>query len=229
MSRVHDWDRLTRNEVGELAREALTVIPVGATEQHGPHLATGTDALIAEGVPEVEARGYGNFFDPSSLCRQNTFITPENDSEYKPRAFYYTDALSDNAVRFLQQHQQDSPGKPFFLYLAYTAAHWPMQALAKDIAKYRGRYQAGYGPVAAARWEKQKQLGVVQAAWGLPPPAEDWAQVKSREFEARCMEVYAAMIDCMDQGIGRLVAELARDLDRELGVEALVDGRHDAA
>ncbi len=56
-------------------------------------------------------RGYGNFFDPSSLCRQNTFITPENDPEYKPKVFYYTDALSDNAVRFLQQHQQESAGQ----------------------------------------------------------------------------------------------------------------------
>ena len=56
-------------------------------------------------------RGAGNFFDPTSLCRQNTFITPENDPEYKPKVFYYTDALSDNAVRFLQQHQQESAGQ----------------------------------------------------------------------------------------------------------------------
>ena len=69
--------------------------------------------------------GGGSFYDPTTLCRQNKFITPENDPEYKPAKFYYTDAISDNAVRFLQQHDAESPDKPFFMYVAYTAAHWP--------------------------------------------------------------------------------------------------------
>ena len=80
--------------------------------------------------------GGGSFYDPTTLCRQNTYITPESDPEYTPsEKFYYTEALSDNAVRFLQQHSKESPGKPFFMYLAYTAAHWPMQALERDIKK----------------------------------------------------------------------------------------------
>jgi arylsulfatase len=83
-----------------------------------------------------------------------------------------------------------------------------MHARERDIAKYHGRYDAGYAALRASRWEKEKQLGVVQASWGLPPPAEDWAQVKNREFETRCMEVYAAMVEVMDQGVGRIVAEL---------------------
>ena len=95
-------------------------------------------------------RGYGSFYDPSALCRQNTFITPENDPEYKPAKFYYTDALSDNAVRFIQQHAKESPDKPFFMYVAYTAAHWPIQALEKDIAKYKGKFESGYDPVRQA-------------------------------------------------------------------------------
>ena len=150
-------------------------------------------------------RGYGNFFDPSSLCRQNTFITPENDPEYKPKEFYYTDALSDNAVRFLQQHQQESPDKPFFMYLAYTAAHWPMQALEKDIAKYRGKFDRGYEPLRQARLERLKKLGLIDPEWECAPTVGDWDGVKRKRWEARCMEVFAAMIDNMDQGIGRIL------------------------
>ena len=105
----------------------------------------------------------------SSLCRQNTFITPENDPEYKPKQFYYTDALSDNAVRFLQQHQQESPDKPFFMYVAYTAAHWPMQALEKDIAKYKGKFDGGYEPLRQARLERLKKLGLIDPKWECRP------------------------------------------------------------
>jgi arylsulfatase A-like enzyme len=155
-------------------------------------------------------RGYGNFFDPSSLCRQNTFITPANDPDYKPRQFYYTDALSDNAVRFLQQHEQDSADRPFFMYVAYTAAHWPMQALEKDIAKYRGKYDSGYEPVRQARLERLKKLGLVDPKWDCAPTIGDWSGVTRKPWEARCMEVFAAMIDNMDQGIGRILAELKR-------------------
>jgi len=155
-------------------------------------------------------RGYGNFFDPSSLCRQNTFITPVNDAQYKPREYYYTDALSDNAVRFLQQHQRESADRPFFLYVAYTAAHWPMQALEKDIAKYRGQYDQGYEPIRRARLERLRKLGLIDVNWDCAPTVGDWGAVKRKDWEARCMEVFAAMIDNMDQGIGRIVAELKR-------------------
>jgi arylsulfatase len=155
-------------------------------------------------------RGYGNFFDPASLCRQNKFITPENDPEYKPEVFYYTDALSDNAVRYLRQHHDESADKPFFLYLAYTAAHWPIQALEKDIAKYRGKYDGGYGPIHRARLERLKELGLLPAGWTPAPLVGDWQAVKRKAWEARCMEVYAAMIDNMDQGIGRVMDELKR-------------------
>ena len=109
-------------------------------------------------------QGSGSFFDPSSLCRQNTFITPLNDPDYKPTEFYYTDAISDNAVRFLQQHQQKPADKPFFMYLAYTAAHWPMHALHKDIARYKGRFDAGYD-VRHERLDRMKKLGLMDSRW----------------------------------------------------------------
>jgi arylsulfatase len=155
--------------------------------------------------------GGGSFYDPTSLCRQNKFITPDNDPEYKPAKFYYTDAISDNAVRFLQKHGSESPDRPFFLYVAYTAAHWPMHALEKDIAKYRGKYDGGFEPTRRARFERMKQLGLIDAKAELSHIAEDWEKTEHKEWDARCMEVYAAMIDCMDQGIGRIIAQLKKD------------------
>lgn len=155
--------------------------------------------------------GGGSYYDPTTLCRQNTFITPENDPEYQPAQFYYTEAISDNAVRFLEQHHEAFPHQPFFLYVAYTAAHWPMQALERDIAKYRGRYDGGFEPVRRARFTRLKQLGLIDPQAELSPPDETWEQTEHHAWNARCMEVYAAMIDCMDQGIGRILAQLRRD------------------
>ena len=152
--------------------------------------------------------GAGSYWDPSALVRDNRQITAASDPEYRPPEFYYTDAISDHAVKFIRDHAREQPAKPFFLYIAYTAAHWPMHAKAADIAKYRGRYDAGYAAIRDARWAKQKGLGVVDAKWTPTPLVGDWAVVKNREFETRCMEVYAAMVDCMDQGIGRVVTEL---------------------
>ncbi|HOX58626.1 MAG TPA: sulfatase-like hydrolase/transferase [Candidatus Paceibacterota bacterium] len=154
--------------------------------------------------------GAGSFYDPTTLCRDNTYITPANDPEYKPARFYYTDAISDNAITFIRDHAQSQPSEPFFMYVAYTAAHWPMHAPPEDIAKYRGKYDAGYGPVRAARFARLKELGLIDRAWELSPQAEDWATVTNKAWETRCMEVYAAMVDRLDQGIGRIVAELKR-------------------
>ena len=155
--------------------------------------------------------GGGSFYDPTTLCRQNSFITPANDSEYKPAFFYYTDAISDNAVRFLNQHSAASSDAPFFMYVAYTAAHWPLHALEKDIAGYHGKYDAGFAPVRRARFERMKQLGLLDPKAELSPADENWDQTEHKEWNARSMEVYAAMIDCMDQGIGRIMAQLKKD------------------
>jgi len=154
--------------------------------------------------------GAGSFFDPNTLTRDNEFISPYADPEYKPETFFYTDAISDHAVRFIADHGRSSPNKPFFMYVAYTAAHWPMHALPKDIAKYKGKYDGGYEPIRRRRYEKMKRLGVIEKHWKLSEQAGDWGSVKNKPWEARCMEVYAAMIDNMDQGIGKIVAELKR-------------------
>ena len=154
--------------------------------------------------------GAGSFYDPNTLTRDNTMISPYADGEYKPEVFYYTDAISDHAAKFVEEHDKARPETPLFMYVAYTAAHWPMHALEKDIAKYKGRYDGGYGPVRKARYAKMKKLGVIEDHWKLSPQAGNWDSVQNKAWEARCMEVYAAMIDNMDAGIGRIVAALKK-------------------
>ena len=95
--------------------------------------------------------GAGSFFDPNTLTRDNTFISPFDDAEYQPEEFYYTDAINDHAARFVTEHTKSSPEKPFFMYMAHTAAHWPMHAKEADIAQYKGKYDAGYDAIRAAR------------------------------------------------------------------------------
>ncbi|MEM7393237.1 MAG: sulfatase-like hydrolase/transferase [Verrucomicrobiota bacterium] len=156
--------------------------------------------------------GAGSFFDPWTLTREEKAITPDNDEAYQPEQYYYTDAISDHAVRYVNEHRESDDDSPFFLYMAYTAAHWPMHALEKDIAKYKGRYDAGYEVIRAARFKKMKELGVLKD-WGLSEAPQTWKDVPAADkaWELRCMEVYAAMVDNMDQGIGRLVHALKKN------------------
>jgi len=155
--------------------------------------------------------GAGSFFDPAMLCRDDTPISPFADSEYQPPAgqpYYYTDGIGEQACRFIREHEQASHGRPFFMYVAFTAAHWPMQALPEDIAKYKGMYDGGYEPIRRARFEREKKMGLVDGSWDLSPQFGRWEDVKDKAWEARCMEVYAAMLDRMDQNIGKIVKTL---------------------
>ncbi|MCA8998720.1 MAG: arylsulfatase [Planctomycetaceae bacterium] len=151
--------------------------------------------------------GAGSFYDPNSLTRDNELISPFVDREYQPETYYYTDAISDHAVRFIEEHLEQAGDReqPFFLYVAYTAAHWPMHALPDDIAKYDGHYDAGYGAIRQQRLRRVRELGLVPPDCELTPQAEDWDAVPHQDWELRCMEVYAAMVDRMDQGIGKIV------------------------
>jgi arylsulfatase len=94
------------------------------------------------------------------------------------------------------------------MYVAYTAAHWPMHALPRDIQKYQGKYDDGYMPARAGRYQRLKKLGLIAEHCGLSPQAGDWEKFEHRDWESRCMEVYAAMVDNMDQGIGRILSTL---------------------
>lgn len=153
--------------------------------------------------------GGGSFWDPSYLTRGNAQISAFADPAYQPaEPYYYTDAITDNALQFVKEHTAQQPDKPFFLYVAYTAAHWPMHAREEDIAKYRGRYAAGYQAIRQQRYERMVQQGLVKkdATTVLPVPAQPVPE--DAAWDQRNMEVYAAMVDRMDQGVGRLIAEL---------------------
>jgi arylsulfatase A-like enzyme len=151
--------------------------------------------------------GAGSFYAPASLMRNN-----ENaEEEFQQKDFYYTDAISDNAVRFIGDAARKD--KPFFLYVAYTAAHWPLHAFPEDIARYQGKYAKGWDKLRLERHARMKELGVINPAWRLSPrhhavPA--WEAEPHQKWQQRRMEVYAAQVNRMDRGIARLVDALQR-------------------
>ena len=157
--------------------------------------------------------GAGSFFDPNTLMRGNTMISPHADAEYEPEQYYYTDAISDHAVRYIEEHGRVHAEAPFFLYVSYTAAHWPMHALERDIAKYKGVYDEGYAAIRRRRFEKMKALGVISADAELSPAPDSWEEMPDKTWDLRNMEVYAAMVDNMDRGIGRVMKAL-KDAER---------------
>jgi len=125
--------------------------------------------------------------------------------------FYLTDAIADNAVRFIAD--SGSRANPFFLYVAFTAPHWPLHALPEDIEKYRGKYLIGWDELRKQRLERMIQLGLVDRRWPLTPRDKDvppWEEVKDKDAWDLRMAVYAAQIDRMDQGIGRILAEIQK-------------------
>jgi arylsulfatase A-like enzyme len=155
--------------------------------------------------------GAANYFNPLTLTRDNTPIQADNDPEYKPEKYYLTDAISDHAVRFIKDHARQKAGQPFFMYAAFTAAHWPLHAPESEIAKYKGKYDGGYEPIRLAHYERARQMGLIQPGWDLSPQDGDWAKVTRKPWEARCMEVYAAQVDRMDQGVGKIVESLTKN------------------
>ena len=168
--------------------------------------------------------GAGSFFDPNTLTRGNKYVSPFADPDYLPSQmangeYYYTDAIADHASRFIHDHHQASHEQPFFLYVAFTAAHWPMHALEKDISKYEGRYDEGYEAIRKERYQRMIELGLIdESSTDLWPMPEGWKESEHWEWDKRNMEVYAAMIDSMDQGIGRIIESLKNtgELDNTL-------------
>jgi arylsulfatase A-like enzyme len=145
--------------------------------------------------------GSGSFYDPGTLISNNTFVAPGKD-------FYYTNAISDTTVKFINQHPK---GKPFFFYVAYTAAHWPLHAPENEVRKYKGKYDKGWDAIRQQRFEKLKKLGIIDnqcvlSERGVEIPA--WKNEPLKDWQLRRMEVYAAMIDVMDQGVGRIISAL---------------------
>ena len=157
--------------------------------------------------------GAGSFYDPNTLTRGNENVEHEAHAE----GFFYTDAISDQAVAYIETHAQERAGEPFFEYVAYTAPHWPLHAHDEDIAKYKGRFDAGWDELRQQRLARLVASGLLEAHWKLterdptqPPWSEAEADAQFRAWTLRCMEVYGAQIDRMDQGIGRILAALEK-------------------
>ena len=147
--------------------------------------------------------GSGSFYDPGTLVSNNTYITPGNN-------FYYTNAITDTAVKFINEHKT---ANPFFFYIAYTAAHWPLHAPEKEVQKYKGVYDKGWDAIREARFNKLQKLGIISkeavlTERGVSIPA--WENAPMKDWQVRKMEVYAAMIDVMDQGIGKIITTLEK-------------------
>ena len=151
--------------------------------------------------------GAGSFYDPNTLTRGNVNVEHEAHEE----GFFYTDAISDQAVAYIREHHAQHREQPLFQYVAYTAPHWPLHAHEEDIVKYKGRFDAGWDALREERLQRLVASGVLRDSWKLSPRDPNqppWTEAEHKAWLLRCMEVYAAQIDRMDQGIGRIVRAL---------------------
>lgn len=160
--------------------------------------------------------GAASFFDPPTLTRDDQNIDVPRDPDY-----YFTDDISHQARAYIEEHCRSKPKNPFFLYVSYTAPHWPLQAAPEMIAKYRGRFSEGWDTLREKRLHRMKEMGIVNSDTVLTSrdssqPA--WEEAGNKDWQARRMEVYAAQVETMDTGIGSIVESLeaSGELDNTL-------------
>jgi len=164
--------------------------------------------------------GAGSYFErkPYRINQQAPrWMLGDEDFNPPDSGFYLTDAITDHAITFIDGEKKKE--EPFFLYLAYTAPHWPLHALPEDIAKYRGTYMKGWDVLRQERYRRMLQTGIINESVKLSLRDEmsmDWDSLPDQEKEMwdLRMSVYAAMIDRLDQNIGRVLSKL-----REMGEE----------
>lgn len=157
-----------------------------------------------EGVPARKGRdGQKN---KRAWCIDSLMYTPYTPEDSD---FYTTDYFTHYAVDWLEQYSDDK--RPLFLYLAYNAPHDPLMAWPEDIQKYKGAYDTGYKSIREKRYNKQREMGLIDDSYSLSLATHaDWDTLSPelRNVESRKMEVYAAMIDRLDQNIGRVLTAL---------------------
>ena len=180
------------------------------------------DAHLSDAAPKASwplqrgfDRYYGildaftNFHQPHRLYADNHHLPTDR----YPDGYYFTDDLTDQALRMVDELRSSHPTKPFFMYFSHGAVHAPLQAPSPDIERFRGRYAPGWDALRAARFERQRELGVVPPDAVLPPRNREerhevgaWDDLddRSRELFARYMEVYAGMVHNVDRNFGRL-------------------------
>lgn len=175
------------------------------------------------------AAGCCNYFDPGQPFPDyyrgqgpEPFLEQETPVTNFPDDYYTTDAFTERAVEQIEEFGRSDDPSPFFLHVCYNAPHYPLHAKPRDIAKYKGRFDEGYFAMRENRIKRLKSLGLIDPRWKLSQPdpqksqlAYDyaitpWEEIDNLPREKRRMEVYAAMVDSMDQGIGRIMQSLQR-------------------
>jgi arylsulfatase len=151
--------------------------------------------------------GATNFFTGDKTFRLNGEEWKVPDT-LNGRPFYTTHAIGDFAVEFLEE--ATDADKPFLLYVAFNAPHYPLQAPEQAVRKYDGRYDGGWDRLRIERHKRQLESGLLPAKWKLSPrpdhvPAWNSLTAKERQWEADRMEVFAAMVDVLDREVGRIV------------------------
>ena len=147
--------------------------------------------------------GYGSLWNPAGLYDDNQPVSAQE-------GFFYTDTITDRAINFVRACDE----KPYFLYLAYTAPHYPLHAREKTIQKYKGIYDRGWDVLREERFGRLRKLGLVPETATLPPRDEGsipWEDDPNQRWQAQRMQTYAAMVDEMDQAIGRLMDVVSND------------------
>ena len=173
--------------------------------------------------------GCGSFYQPGTLTRGEANV----EHEALVPGFYYTDAITDEACAFVREQTQ--PGAaPFFLYLAYTAPHWPLHAREADVARYDGTFDLGWDLLRERRMQRLRDEGLLDEATlpaGRDPSQPAWSDAEHKAWQLRRMQVYAAQIDRVDQGVGRVLAELEQSgqLDNTLVIFLSDNGASDEA
>jgi arylsulfatase A-like enzyme len=148
--------------------------------------------------------GVVDYFDPFALVDGTTPVTSV------PKGYYHTDAINDTAAKYIQEFSKED--KPFFIYVAETAPHWPVMAFPEDIQKYADTYKVGWEAIREARYKRMVAKGIIDPKTAALSPRfkEDlsWENNTDKDWDARAMAVHAAMVDRMDRGIGRIIKAL---------------------
>jgi arylsulfatase A-like enzyme len=150
--------------------------------------------------------GVVDYFDPFSLVHDDTPVQVVSDD------FYLTDSITDYSVEYIHSFDQNDED-PFFLYVAYTAPHWPLHAKPDDIEKYKGKYDAGWDVLKTSRFQRQRDMRLFPQGTPIDPVIDrgnSWDELTASQkaYQSKKMEVHAAMIDSVDQGVGRIIAAL---------------------
>ncbi|MCH8250105.1 MAG: arylsulfatase [Proteobacteria bacterium] len=152
--------------------------------------------------------GAGTHFDAVGFFEGgSTYRLDEDLTEY-PVGRYSTEVYTDQLIEFIEENKND--GKPFFAFAAYTSPHWPLQVPAEYLNLYAGFFDDGYDALRERRFESLKQAGIIPPESVLPPRNEEvtpWSDLTAEQqrHESRKMELYAAMVDNLDDHVGRLI------------------------